>query len=88
MTTVPTEDEVLGYFHSLSNWGRWGPDDELGTINHIGAEQRRRAAALIRDGVPVSCAPRHRDDAAVASRSERQVRVAEPFHDALRGGIG
>jgi Putative cyclase len=55
VTTVPTEDEVLGYFHSLSNWGRWGPDDELGTINHIGAEQRRRAAALIRDGVPVSC---------------------------------
>src|SRR2546430_16422026 len=41
---------------SLSNWGRWGQDDELGTINLITPEKRKRAAALVRDGVPVSCA--------------------------------
>src|SRR5205809_7937485 len=41
---------------SLSNWGRWGKDDELGTINLITPEKRKRAAALVRDGVPVSCA--------------------------------
>src|SRR5437016_5401621 len=41
---------------SLSNWGRWGQDDELGTINLITPEKRKRAAALVKDGVPVSCA--------------------------------
>ena len=25
---IPTEAEVLGYFQSLSNWGRWGDDDQ------------------------------------------------------------
>ena len=27
---IPSEQEVLGWFDSLSNWGRWGDDDELG----------------------------------------------------------
>ena len=33
--TIPTQEEVLGYFESLSNWGRWGADDQLGTLNLI-----------------------------------------------------
>ncbi len=32
---MPTQDDVLGYFDTLSNWGRWGDDDELGTLHHI-----------------------------------------------------
>src|SRR5438552_18937308 len=53
---VPTESEVWGWMQSLSNWGRWGPDDELGTLNHITPEKRRAAAALVREGEVVSCA--------------------------------
>lgn len=34
----------------LSNWGRWGPDDELGTLNFITPEKVRRAAGLVRHG--------------------------------------
>ena len=56
MATVPTENEVLGYFDSLSNWDRWGTDDQLGTLNHITAAKRAAAAAEVRDGVVVSCA--------------------------------
>lgn len=56
MTALPSQDEVLGYFESLSNWGRWGPDDELGTLNLIAAEHRRAAAATVTEGVTVSCA--------------------------------
>src|SRR5690242_11930450 len=52
---VPGIDEVLGYFESLSNWGRWGADDEAGTLNYITDEKRRDAAALIREGRSVSC---------------------------------
>ena len=51
-----SEQDVVAMISSLSNWGRWGPDDELGTINLITSEKRRRAAALVRDGVSVSCA--------------------------------
>lgn len=38
----------------LSNWGRWGKDDELGALNLITAAKRRAAAQLVREGVPVS----------------------------------
>ena len=55
MGTPPTQDEVLGYFDSLSNWGRWGDDDLLGTLNLITAEKRMQAASLVREGVSVSC---------------------------------
>jgi kynurenine formamidase len=50
-----SEREILEWFDSLSNWGRWGPDEELGTLNLITNEKRRYAAGLVRDGVAVSC---------------------------------
>lgn len=34
----------------LSNWGRWGPEDELGTLNFVGPEHIRAAAAEVRSG--------------------------------------
>lgn len=41
-------------FHEMAkrvnNWGRWGPDDEIGTLNLITDEVVRRAAAEIRIG--------------------------------------
>ena len=54
--TVPTKDEVLRYFETQSNWGRWGSEDQLGTINLVTEEKRRQAVALAKDGVSVSCA--------------------------------
>jgi hypothetical protein len=54
--TAPTEAEVLDYFEKLSNWGRWGADDQLGTLNLITADHRRRGAALVREGESWSCA--------------------------------
>ena len=53
---IPTEAEVLGWYTSLSNWGRWGQDDELGTINLITPEKRAQAARLVREGLTISCA--------------------------------
>ena len=40
----------------LSNWGRWGEDDEIGTLNLITPEKRLEALALAREGVSVSLA--------------------------------
>ena len=40
----------------LSNWGRWGPDDQLGTLNFVTAEVSAGAARTVRTGETVSCA--------------------------------
>jgi kynurenine formamidase len=52
----PSETEVIGYVKTLSNWGRWGADDELGTVNLITPAKRVAANRLVRDGVGVTCA--------------------------------
>ena len=51
---MPSEQEVIGYVKTLSNWGRWGAEDELGTINLITPAKRAAAARLVRDGVAVT----------------------------------
>jgi kynurenine formamidase len=38
----------------ISNWGRWGAADEIGTMNLITPAKRRDAARLVRDGESVS----------------------------------
>src|SRR5579862_8858465 len=55
-TTSLTNSDLMGLVSELSNWGRWGSDDQLGTLNHIDDECRRHAASLVREGVVVSCA--------------------------------
>ena len=51
-----TEATLEAWIEELSNWGRWGPDDQLGTLNLVTAEKRKEAIALVRDGVSVSLA--------------------------------
>ena len=34
----------------VRNWGRWGPDDEVGTLNFVDTAARRRAAAAVTSG--------------------------------------
>ena len=38
----------------LSNWNRWGKDDERGTVNLMTDETRKRAVATVKEGVTVS----------------------------------
>jgi kynurenine formamidase len=49
-----SEAQFEAWQTELSNWGRWGKDDELGTLNLITPEKRRAALALVKEGVPVS----------------------------------
>ena len=70
MNKLPSESEVLEYASTLSNWGRWGADDELGTINLITPSKRKQAAGLVTDGITVSCAwPISTDPAPDVSRT-------------------
>ncbi len=51
-----TKADVEKLFEEVSNWGRWGKDDQLGTLNLITAEKRKQAAALVKEGISVSLA--------------------------------
>ena len=51
-----TDDlEILqGYIDRCSNWGRWGTDDQLGTVNLITPDKVREAAGLVKTGKTIS----------------------------------
>ena len=51
-----TQADVERWKRELTNWGRWGAEDERGTLNLITPEKRRQAAALVREGISVSLA--------------------------------
>lgn len=55
MPTPPSEEQVLAWMDDLSNWGRWGDDDRLGTLNHLLPAKRVSAAKLVQEGLSVSC---------------------------------
>ena len=46
--TAPTAEEYAAYRERFSNWGRWGADDELGTLNLITDDVRREVDELVR----------------------------------------
>lgn len=43
-------------FTKISNWGRWGKDDQLGAANLVTDAKRRQAGALVKNGISVSIA--------------------------------
>jgi len=51
-----TDAQYERWKKELSNWGRWGKDDQVGALNLITPAKRRQAAALVKDGVSVSLA--------------------------------
>ena len=51
-----TQQQFEKWQTELTNWGRWGKDDEMGTLNLITPAKRRQAAALVKDGFTVSLA--------------------------------
>ena len=44
------------YMKDLSNWGRWGKDDQMGAVNLITPAKRKQALATFREGVSISMA--------------------------------
>ena len=65
-------------FQQIKNWGRWGPNDQLGSANLVTAAKRKQAASLAKQGETVSLAHNPLTD-----RAEDN---ANPFeHTMLRG---
>src|SRR5712691_9424736 len=53
---IATEEDFRRAMKELSNWGRWGADDELGAANLITPAKRKQALALAKEGVTISLA--------------------------------
>src|SRR5205809_4340807 len=70
-----TQETVDQWMTELSNWGRWGKDDERGTLNLITAAKRKQAAALVKEGFAVSLA---RDAA-----TEKDIDNPQPYEDVM-----
>ena len=54
--TISNEEDFRRAMKELSNWGRWGDDDELGAANLITPAKRKQALALAKEGSPISLA--------------------------------
>src|SRR5579885_983013 len=50
LSAVPAPAAFAEIAARVNNWGRWGADDQLGTLNLVDADARRRAAAAVRRG--------------------------------------
>ena len=72
-----TQADLDRWETELSNWGRWGPDDEIGTMNLITPAKRTEAAALVRAGISVSLAQ--------DVLKEEAVDNPNPFEHTMRG---
>ena len=53
---MPLDDEFVALAARVRNWGRWGDDDELGTLNLIDAAAVKRGAACVQTGKAFSLA--------------------------------
>jgi hypothetical protein len=75
-----TEDDIDQWVTELSNWERWGEDDQLGAFNLITPEKRRQAAALVKEGISFSLAR--------PLNKEKAIDNASPLeHVMIRNGV-
>jgi kynurenine formamidase len=72
---ITNEVEFRQAMKDVSNWGRWGADDELGASNLITPAKRKQAAALVKEGTSVSLSHNviQEDAADAGSRLDRVV---------------
>jgi kynurenine formamidase len=52
----PGPQDLERLYEKVKNWGRWGAGDERGALNFVTDAKRASAAALVREGLAVSCA--------------------------------
>jgi hypothetical protein len=54
--SAPNVETVRELARKYSNWGKWGPDDQVGTLNFVTPEHVVQAASAIRSGKRISMA--------------------------------
>lgn len=51
-----TMADVEALAQKYTNWGKWGPDEQLGTLDYITPEKIVAAAQLVKQGKAISLA--------------------------------
>jgi kynurenine formamidase len=72
-------EEFDEYFKKVSNWGRWGKDDERGALNLITEAKRKQAASLVKVGAAVGLAH--------SPITERTADNTNPFEHTMNRGF-
>jgi hypothetical protein len=57
---MTTDERIQQAAKKYRNWGKWGKDDQLGTLNYITPEKIIQAARLVRAGRVILTIPRGR----------------------------
>jgi kynurenine formamidase len=82
-----TRDDLRKAAEKYKNWGRWGPQDEIGTLNHTRPEDIVAAARLVRKGKVISLALNFDQHGPQGAKSKYPAlgRI-NPLHTMLRTG--
>jgi kynurenine formamidase len=83
MDRTDPEAAIAAAAKRCSNWGRWGADDVLGTLNFLDDTKRREGAALVRRGVSFSLSQRFEADGPQKGWRRR----TNPVHTMLDTGL-
>ena len=67
--TEVSRDQYDAWMTDLSNWGRWGADDQIGALNVITDGKRVEAARLVEPGTVVAMARDRPGDHSDAGRT-------------------
>src|SRR3712207_229089 len=82
-----TRTDIEAAAERLKNWGKWGPDDEIGTLNYTTPEDIVRAARLVRKGEVFSLALNYDDKGPQGGKTKfPPVGRFNPVHTMLRTG--
>ena len=68
-----TKAQFDEWMTKLSNWSRWGKDDERGALNLITPKERLRAAALVKTGLTVSLSQQIPSDTPATPKQPRPI---------------
>ena len=82
-----TRDDLRKAAEKYKNWGRWGPHDEIGTLNHTRPEDIVAAARLVQKGKVISLALNFDNQGPQGAKSKYPAlgRI-NPLHTMLRTG--
>ena len=82
-----TRQDLRDAAEKFKNWGKWGPSDELGTLNYTRAEDIVAAARLVRKGKVISLALNFDQHGPQGAKSKYpSLGRINPVHTMLRTG--
>src|SRR5438874_4846851 len=82
-----TRQDLRDAAEKYKNWGKWGPNDEIGTLNHTRPEDIVAAARLVKKGKVISLALNFDNNGPQGAKSKYpSMGRINPVHTMLRTG--